>query len=142
MFLHFVCTGNVFRSRLAEAYAKFLLKDRADITITSSGVNAALAQDGPIAWYTLKIIEDNGLIAYMSQAWTQTTADILAKQDLIIFIQPWHLEQCQQRFDYSGKNYLVWDISDVTPDMSDDQLISFSQEQFEKIKSKVSQLTI
>lgn len=140
MNLHFVCTGNVFRSRLAQSYAKYLLKDRTDITITSSGVNASHAKDGPISWYTLKIIEDNDLIPYMSQTWIQTTAEILTKQDLIIFIQPWHLEQCQQRFGYTGTNHQVWDIPDVTPDMSDDQIISFSQKQFELIKLKVSDL--
>ena len=146
MNLHFICTGNVFRSRLAEAYAKSLLKDKPHIIITSSGVNASLSQDGPIGWYALKILDNFNLVPYMSPTWTQTTKEILDSQDLIVFMQPWHLKQCQDRFGYTGLNHQVWDIADVTDQMSDDQLVEFSAGQFELIKSQVlglvDQLTI
>lgn len=140
MNLHFVCTGNVFRSRLAEAYAKSLLKNRPEVIVSSSGVQAAVGQDGPIAWYALKILDNSDLIPNISQIWTQTSSEILDAQDKIIFMQPWHLDQCQHRFGYSGQNYQVWDIPDVTPDMSDDQLIEFSAGQFNLIKSQVLSL--
>jgi protein-tyrosine-phosphatase len=140
MNLHFVCTGNVFRSRLAQAYAKSLLKNRTDINVTSSGVQADVGQDGPIAWYALKILDDSDLIPFISPIWVQTTSEILSSQDLIIFMQSWHLQQCQQRFGYTGTNYQVWDIADVTPDLNDDQIITFSQKKFAAIKIKVANL--
>ena len=137
MNLHFVCTGNVFRSRLAQAYAKSILQQHPEVVITSSGVNADHAQDGPIAWYALKIADNNNLIPYISQFWTQTTSELLNNQDTIIFMETWHLEQCRSRFFYQKDNYQVWEISDVTPTMTDNEIITFSENQFHLLKTKV-----
>lgn len=140
MNLHFVCTGNVFRSRLAEAYAKYLLKNHPQFTITSSGVNANHGENGPIAWYALKIIADNDLLDYISPFWVQTTASTLDSQDKIIFIEPWHQEQCRLRFDYHKNNYETWDVTDIQSEITDEEIIEFSQTQFEKIKVYVTKL--
>ena len=140
MNLHFVCTGNVFRSRLAESYGRYLLKNHPQFHLTSSGVNAINAQDGPIAWYALKIVDDNDLIPYISQMWIQTSHELLANQDKVVFMQPYHLAQAKSHYGYTQDNYLVWDIADITPEMTDDEIIDFSQIQYNLIKQKVEEL--
>ena len=140
MNLHFVCTGNVFRSRLAEAYSRYLLKNHPHYKITSSGVNASNAQDGPIAWYALRLIVEHELTDYLSPEWTQTTDTLLSVQDKVIFMQPWHYQQAVARFGYHGQNFLIWDIPDITPDMTDEAIIKFSARQFEVVKKNVDQL--
>ena len=140
MKLHFICTGNVFRSRLAECYARYLLKNHPQFTVTSSGIDAAKAENGPISWVALRIIFNEKLLSYLSSTWSQTTPEILHQQDLIIFLQPYHFEQSRLRFDYHASNYETWDIADTTPQMSDDEKIVFSEKQFQEIKIKVNQL--
>lgn len=139
MHLHFICTGNVFRSRLAEAYAR---SHSSDLQITSSGILASNNEDGPIAWYALKLIKDNDLIPYISPAWTQTSTELLHLQDFVVFMQPYHLDVCQQLYGYHGHNHQVWDIADVTPKMSDRDLIFFSLNQFGQIRQQVDQLLV
>lgn len=140
MNLHFVCTGNVFRSRLAECYARYLLKNHPQIKITSSGVSADVAGDGPIAWYALRIIKNNALLDFLSPRWIQTSQELLDTQDLIIFMTDSHLEICRQQYNYSQTNFEVWAIEDVGPNLSDLEIIAFSEKQFAHIKDKVKQL--
>lgn len=140
MKVHFVCTGNTFRSRLAEAYLNSKILPR--ISVSSSGVDAGKDISGPVNWYTQRIIEQRGLVKSEKDSWTQTTAEILDNQDLIVFMQKWHYDQSVERFDYGGKNYEIWDIEDmVNPNSKPDaSTIAFTEGVYKKIKSKVDDL--
>ncbi|MCL4384612.1 hypothetical protein M1116_04105 [Patescibacteria group bacterium] len=140
MNLHFICTGNVFRSRLCESFGRYLLKNHPQFHLTSSGIQAVNAENGPIAWYALRLLKNNNLLDYLSPTWVQTTPALLGSQDLIIFMTPWHLEVCQKRYNYKGTEYQVWDIKDITPDLTDEEIITFSETQFTRIRSQVTVL--
>lgn len=54
--VEFVCSGNTFRSRTAEAYLKS--KGVAGIVVSSSGPTANLDLNGPISWWGQRIIKN------------------------------------------------------------------------------------
>ena len=78
MHIHFVCSGNSYRSRLAEAYLKSVLVDKT-IIVSSSGTEAEKhrLKNGPICWYAMRLMKRNNLIPFMSWKERQTTSQIL-----------------------------------------------------------------
>lgn len=111
MIVHFVCTGNTYRSRLAEAYCNSL--QRPGIRAISSGVEAARNENGPISWYAARLLKRYDLIPFMSPHWTQTTAQLLAASDLVVFLEPEHYMVCRDRFGFCGPAWEVWHIPDL-----------------------------
>jgi protein-tyrosine-phosphatase len=140
MKIHFVCTGNTFRSRLAEAYLNS--KKIPGLIVSSSGVEANKDINGPINWYTGRIIEHEGLTGFEKDTWTQTTHEILEGQDLVIFMQQWHFDQSVARFGFTGKNYEIWDIQDTvrTTTKPDEATILFTNGVYKNIVKKVDDL--
>jgi protein-tyrosine-phosphatase len=140
MKIHFVCTGNTFRSRLAEAYLNS--KKLSHISVSSSGVDAYKDISGPVNWYSQRIIEQHGLVKSEKDSWTQTTAEILDGQDLVIFMQKWHYDQCVERFGFTGSNYEIWDIDDTVNANSkpDASTIKFTEDMYKKIVGKMDNL--
>jgi len=133
-----MCSGNVYRSRLAEAYFNSLTKDKG-YKVTSSGSVASRDRylNGPIDWYAMRIIKMNNLIPYMAWQETQTTAELIQGVDLFIFMKQEHLDFCRN-LGYSGSNYQIWDIPDMPTDNPDE--ISESEKTFALIKPKVEAL--
>jgi protein-tyrosine-phosphatase len=141
MKIHFVCTGNTFRSRLAEAYLKS--KKIKGLEISSSGVEAAKNVLGPISWYTKRILSKNGLIHLdLPETWTQTSKELLRDQDLVIFMRKWHYDQATQNFGFTGRKYEIWDIDDVpVPHLENSPSnVVLTEEIYEKIKKNVDGL--
>lgn len=112
MKIHFVCRGNYYRSRLAEAYLKS--KQISGIDVSSSGIQAeeSYVLDGPIAWYAMRLIKNNNLIPFMKAFPTQTTEELLLYADLTIFMTQHHYEYARDLFNFSG-DYEVWSIPDL-----------------------------
>jgi protein-tyrosine-phosphatase len=137
MKVHFVCTGNKFRSRLAEAYLNSKTID--GVEVSSSGIEAIKDLNGPITWYAQRIIQKNRLVPFESMSWTQTTKEILEKKDWVIFVQQSHYDQCVQRFEFGGKNFEIWDIEDLNglKGEAESRKISRSGEIYQKITQKV-----
>lgn len=150
MHIHFVCRGNSFRSRLAEAYARSKIQSD-EISFSSSGIEANRNQNGPISWYAMRIIKENGIVPYMSNYWTQTTQALLNQSDKIIFMKKNHLDFCRSNLNYKGENFEIWDIKDLvdseeykkTREEPNKDLISMKITEmiFEQIKEKVENLT-
>lgn len=142
MKIHFVCSGNVYRSRLAESYANYLIEKNhlQNITVSSSGIMANLNQHGPISWLTLEILKENHLDTYASSHWVQTTAEIINAQDIIIFMQPLHLHYCQNELRFTGTSYEIWDISDMIITQTKEEKITTARQTFTLIKTKVDKL--
>lgn len=140
MNIHFVCTGNVFRSRLAESYLNS--KKIPNIKISSSGILAMEDKNGPITWYAQRIIEEQKLVQGEKLIWTQTTKEILEAQDLVIFMQKMHYDTCVAKFGFKGKNYEIWDVTDVDGNLipNDNETIQRSELMFTKIKANIEDL--
>jgi protein-tyrosine-phosphatase len=113
MHIHFVCSGNAYRSRLAEAYCRSKVTDK-PIQFSSSGIVARKHKraNGPICWYAMRLMKRNLLISHMSWSERQTTLRMLAQVDLLVCMKLEHYEVCRDKFDYRGK-YVVWDIPDL-----------------------------
>jgi len=147
MNIQFVCSGNTYRSRLAEAYLNS--KQFPGITVSSSGVRRDdhYNNNGPIAWYAMRLIKNNHLIPFMNPVSTQTTEKLLLKADLLIFFGKNVYDYAKEHFKLSGNNYRIWDISDLV-EFRDDEVsleneigrIKATSETFEKIKQYVDTL--
>jgi protein-tyrosine-phosphatase len=111
MLVHFVCTGNAYRSRLAEAY--FNSKAVDGLRATSSGTAADRNSNGPITWYAARIIQRERLVPYMSHTWTQTTAEMLHSADLVVFLAQDHHDFCRERFGIDQVATRTWSVPDV-----------------------------
>ncbi len=141
MKVHFVCSGNTNRSRMAEAY--FNSKQIAGVSATSSGIHAAENHNGEISWYAKQILEEAGIFNYTAQSWTQTSLELLKKQDVVIFIQAEHNDFVQKKLHYSPAKFEVWDIPDIQGTLffetskSKARKLHDDKEIFEKIKEKV-----
>jgi protein-tyrosine-phosphatase len=113
MHIHFVCSGNSYRSRLAEAYLKSKLSSN-EVTVSSSGTEAEKHKfsNGPICWYAMRLMKRKELIPHMSWKERQATKEVLKDVDLLICMRQAHLDLCQNELDYVGKSE-VWEIPDL-----------------------------
>lgn len=142
MLIHFICTGNTYRSRLAEAYLRS--KKIPELQIISSGVEAFKNLNGPITWEADRLLKRNNLVPFMTAAWTQTTSGLLNKSDMIIFMDSYGLEYCRKHFSFDGENYQVWNLPNIDEleyphhdSMNDEtKRILDSERTFDKIKEK------
>jgi protein-tyrosine-phosphatase len=153
MHIHFVCSGNSYRSRLAEAYLKSKLSDK-EIAVSSSGTEAEKHKfgNGPICWYAMRLMKRKKLISYMSWKERQTSKEILKDVDLLICMRQSHLDFCQNELGYIGK-FEVWEIPDlnevdgfvssVDPGIETDVIhIKLTEETYELITEKVNNLVL
>lgn len=140
MNIHFVCSANTFRSRLAESYLNS--KKIPDVKVSSSGIEAMRDQNGPITWYAQRMIEEQKLVQSEKMIWTQTTKEILEVQDLVIFMQKLHYDTCVAKFGFKGNNYEIWDVTDVDGNLipNDSETIQRSELEFIKIKANIESL--
>ena len=147
--IHFVCTANAYRSRLAETY--LLSKQIPDIDVSSSGVREENYRNvnGPISWQALRLLTRYGLIPFLPKNnSTQTTPQQLQQADLVIFMRDRHHQIAKEELNFNG-NYEVWNISDIAElerwtDIYDQtvepQMIQATEEMFQHIKRRVDDL--
>ena len=142
MKIHFVSYGHVFRSRLAEAYIRYLLRKQPQYQITSSGIKYDKSIHGPIAWYAMKLLADQQLTGFMTDIPVLTTKALLEEQDVVIFMDDISKEFCERHFGYRSRTAEVWRIDYVpaTPEGSgkswekDAYLIYISEQIFKAIQ--------
>ena len=140
MQLHFICLGNMFRSRLAEAYTN---GQKNGIRATSSGVLAAKTANDDISWYAKEILEREHLISFTTMKWTQTDIQVIQGADKIIFLHPTVFDTyCSFGFPLDLP-YEVWNVADVTiafDSPEKDLLREQADEAFKLIKQEVDKL--
>lgn len=111
MTVHFICAGNVYRSRLSESY--FNSKKPKNLKCFSSGIIAGVDLIGPICWLAQRIIEENRLSSYMSFSFQKTSKDLLQKADFTIFMEQYMYEFCKTEFGFNSEKYEIWNILDL-----------------------------
>ncbi len=136
--IHFICSGNTYRSRLAEAYLNS--KKIEGLKAISSGINAEKIAVYPVRWYTEKISEENMLEKHLSPYWKQTTSSLIEASDLLIFLSRDIFELCSS-FQFKTP-HKIWDISDVDLTKSDEKIIKDTNIAFMEIKKKVDNLLL
>ncbi len=143
MKIHFVCTGNTFRSRLAEAYLKS--KNIPGLTVSSSGIEAKRNLNGAIGGYTVDLLEEEGLEKYASLHWIQSTKEIIENQDELIFMSVKQYDFCCEELGCDLKAYEIWYIADMPDELlavnggDQEKAVQFAKETFAVIKEHVEE---
>jgi protein-tyrosine-phosphatase len=147
MLVHFVCEGNTFRSRLAEAYLNS--KKIPNFKATSSGTEAKLGKNGEITWYAQRILFNNSLLPFTNKSWRQTTKSDLEKANMVVFIGKDNFNKVMSKFKVKPQKYIIWNIKDLweynlfsekEEIKSDINKIKITEEIFEQIKANVDSL--
>lgn len=118
--IHFICRGNIYRSRLAEAYAKSLLKNGVSIHVSSSGIEADLNLVGDAAPITQQIAASENIDQYLSPTWTQVTQGHIDTNDIVIFMNKTVYQDATTFLNIPDEKTEVWSIPDkpgVYPDI-------------------------
>lgn len=145
--VHFVCTGNAYRSRLAEAYLRS--KKLPDVEVSSSGVeaNKHYIENGPISWYAARLIKRHNLIPHTKSMSTQTTPQHLDVADIVVFMTDKQYQHAKSKFKFKKDTFEIWNIPDIddadffgTERDSDMMRIQHSEKTFVQIKEKVDNL--
>ncbi len=140
MKIHFVCMGNTFRSRLAEAYLNSL--EIKNCTVSSSGIRAKSNENGDITWYAAQILEENKINSYGKKGWTQSTKEILEENDLLVFMHQSVKDECLLKINPIINSFEVWNIEDIDPSkFTMGEILEMGKERFEKIKKSVDDLS-
>jgi protein-tyrosine-phosphatase len=113
MTIHFICTGNIYRSRLAEAYCAS--KGVPGLHVLSSGIGTSLNRGIPIASYAARVLRERGLERLAAPSWQQTTAALVRASDVLVFMEREHYSFCEDWMDPIRQTVEIWDIPDVGP---------------------------
>ena len=113
MTIHFICTGNVYRSRLAEAYCASMCAP--GIQVFSGGIGAGLNGDAPISPYAADVLAKYGLDSYAASGWQRTTAALVQASDVLVFMESEHCSFCENWIEPARQRVEVWEIEDVGP---------------------------
>src|SRR5689334_8962489 len=147
MHIHFVCTGNVYWSRLAECYLKS--KQLPELIVSSSGTEAEKHYpiNGPISWIAMRLIKRHRLIPFLKHMPETTTQEMLTQADLIIFLAHGHYEYAKEHLSYAKTNYQIWHVPDLGEFSDAESLLQgekrmheMSEKTFEEIQQKVDLL--
>ena len=110
--IHFICTGNIYRSRLAEAYCASRCVP--GIHAFSSGIGAGLNGDALITPYAADVLAKYSLDSFASPRWQRTTAALVRASDVLVFMESEHHRFCEDWIEPRHK-VEVWEIEDVGP---------------------------
>lgn len=115
MRIHFVCSGNTNRSRMAEAYLKS--KKIPGVSASSSGITAIPgSDDGAVSKYAEKVLGDAHILEYASSERIRTTPELLNNADLVIFMAQKHFDYVKNELRMVPKKYEIWHVGDIPPD--------------------------
>jgi protein-tyrosine-phosphatase len=109
--IHFICTGNIYRSRLAEAYC--LSRCDSGTYVFSSGIAAGLDGDAPITPYAAYLLNKYSLKSYAAAHWQPTTATLVQASDVLVFMETEHHRFCQDWIEPARQRIEVWGVEDL-----------------------------
>lgn len=135
MKIHFVCLGNTYRSRLAEAYMNSL-KLRG-VRAVSSGIIADTVH-APINWYALRMLEQQGMSRRRMASPRLSTRANVHSSDCMIFFTRKPYEFCKAWMS-PGQDYQIWNIADMQGGTHGAK-IRESERTFKQIKHRVDAL--
>ena len=113
MKIHFICTGNVYRSRLAEAYCNSLRVP--GIEVLSSGIAAGRDGHAAISPYAADVLARYGLHSYAAAHWQKTTQELVQASDVLVFMESEHHRFCEEWIEAARQRFEVWEVQDIGP---------------------------
>jgi protein-tyrosine-phosphatase len=136
MTIHFICTGNIYRSRLAEAYCAS--KAVPGICVSSSGIGTKLNRGIAIASYAARVLSKRGLERLAAPSWQQTRATLVRASD-VVFMEREHYSFCKEWIDPIRQTVEIWDIPDVRQ-VDAAQIMTEVEQTFEMIGQQTDML--
>lgn len=134
----FLCTGNYYRSRMAEELFNFWAR-AADLEweAESAGLRedmSASPNEGPISDHAVEMLTQSGIPVTTSERDPRSvTGDDLESNDLIICLhRTEHEPMLKKRFPGNGSEILYWEVADI-------QHLE-AEKAFDKIRQEVQQL--
>ena len=124
----FVCSGNAYRSPLAEA---LLRKLKPEITVDSAGIHAAI----PISEEAKKYLTRENAEQYLKKVPEGLDSKQLDEYDLIVAMEPIHKDAVLSRCPECANKIVVWNIDDpyfLPPE--------YTEKIFRQIKEKILEL--
>jgi protein-tyrosine-phosphatase/8-oxo-dGTP pyrophosphatase MutT (NUDIX family) len=109
--VHFVCRGNIYRSRLAEAYAKSLKLP--GYVFTSSGVETDTNPHTLLSPFARDVARTRRLTAWLSKHKVQTTSELLKNQDIIVLMSKDVFDAASTNLNFDASKATVWGIKDL-----------------------------
>ncbi len=134
--IHFVCRGNTFRSRLAEAYAKSLKYQ--GYIITSSGIETAEHENIDLSQYTKSIAKKYKLTARLSAHKRQATKKMLDDADVLVFLNKDISDDALKEFNLDARKATVWSIEDLGTYLIKHPRVTRSKANYDKITEKLA----
>jgi protein-tyrosine-phosphatase len=111
--IHFVCTGNIYRSRLAEAYCAS--KRIPGLRVFSSGIAAGRDGNALISPYAAEALAGCNLSGYAAERWQRTTVSLVQESDVVVFMEAEHQRFCDHWIEPGRQRLEVWGIEDIGP---------------------------
>jgi protein-tyrosine-phosphatase len=111
--IHFVCTGNLYRSRLAEAYCAS--RCARGVRVLSSGIAAGANGSAPISPYAADVLIRYGLHSFAAESWQRTTEALVTASDVLVFMESEHYRFCENWIQPARQKIEVWEIEDIGP---------------------------
>jgi len=137
MTIHFICTGNIYRSRLAEAYCAS--KGVLGLRVFSSGIGTASNGGVPIAHYAARMLSQDRLERFAAPSWQQTTKALVQASDVLVFMEHEHYRFCEDWIDPIRQRVEIWEIPDVGP-IDPAQIMSKVEQTFDVIRQRTDML--
>ena len=110
MTIHFICTGNIYRSRLAEAYCN---------SRCVPGIH--------------------GLNGYAVARWQRTSAELVRASDVLVFMESEHRLFCEEWIEGMRQRVEVWGIEDVGA-VDATEIANKVERTFETIRQRIDTL--
>ncbi len=110
MLVHFVCQGNRFRSRMAEAYLASLQLPH--ITVSSSGTRADRAKEN-LSLPARAVLSVHHILSHASHAKHVTNQDLLDKADIVICMNRKVYQDCNKQGLKLPSQTYIWNVSDI-----------------------------
>ncbi|MFB6100143.1 MAG: low molecular weight phosphatase family protein [Candidatus Nanohalobium sp.] len=127
MRLLYICTGNSFRSPVAEALTR---KFHPEIEVESAGTDAV----GRVAENAERMLEEDEARKYVKPSPDQVSQRAVDEADKVVCMMPEHREFIEKNFDVEEERLEVWNIQDpINPGVS-------PQAAYRKIKDKIRNL--
>lgn len=137
MKIHFVCTGNVYRSRLAEAWCAS--RQIPGIEVSSSGVAAGRESPAPISPWAVAELDRHGLSPFAAKHWQRTTREVVEASDVVVFMEPEHHDFCRDWLEPARQRFEIWEIEDIGP-TPDEQIPAKVERTFKVIRERTDRL--